>query len=88
MNKLKKMSNVVGIVTLILVFNVIAFVPITSAALANIYCESCQVTAHQVGLMSALMMPNMICNIIIYFVKSKEFKKLLPKVCRNNQVNP
>ena len=88
LNKLKKTSNVVGIVTLILIFNLIAFVPITTAGLLHIYCESCQVSAELAGKLSAFLMPNMICNIIIYFVKSKEFKKLLPKVCKSNQVNP
>ena len=86
--KLKKTSKIVGMVGLILLFTLIGWVPVTTMALLFYYCESCHITAEQVGLMTAFLLPNMISNVIIYFVKTKEFKRLLPKVCNRSQVNP
>ena len=88
LNKLKKTSSIVGIVTVILIFTLIAWVPVTTSALLYMYCESCDISPKQVGMMNCFIMPNMISNVIIYFVKSREFKKLLPKVCKRHQVNP
>ena len=88
LNKLKKMSSVVGIVTVILIFTLIAYVPISTAALLYMYCDSCEITQQHMALMSVFIIPNMISNVIIYFLKSGEFNKLLPKVCKRHQVNP
>ena len=88
LNRLKKNASIVGIVTLILIFALIAWVPITISALILMYCPTCNITAEQVGMMAGFNVPYMVSNVIIYFVKSKEFNKLLPKVCKRQQVHP
>ena len=89
-DRLNNTSKIVWIVSAITVLCIIAYLPTSILSLILRLCPSCGVTANHVRLSIFCLVPNMIGNIIIYFIKSKEFKKVFKTLCkcRSNQVHP
>ena len=90
LNRLKNTSKIVWIVSAIAVLCIIAWLPTSILSLLLRLCPSCGVTGKHFRLSGFGLVPNMIGNIVIYFVKSKEFKKVFKTLCkcRSNQVHP
>ena len=90
LDRLNNTSRIVGIVSTITVLCLIAWIPVSVLVLLQIFCPSCGITVTHYRLSRICFLPNLIGNIVIYFVKSREFKKVLKIMCkcRANQVSP
>ena len=90
LDRLNNTSRIVWIVSVIAVLCIIAWLPNSILLLLITYCPSCGVKTLHVRIASLGFVPNMIGNIIIYFIKSRELKKVFKILCkcRSNQVHP
>ena len=90
LDRLNNMSKIVAIVSTIAVLCCIAWIPTSILILLRFFCPTCGITVTQMRMSRVCFLPNLIGNIVIYFVKSKEFKKVFKTMCkcRTNQVSP
>ena len=90
LQRLNNTSKIVWIVSAIAVLCLIAWLPTSILVLLARFCPSCGDTAKYIPITTLGVLPNMIGNIAIYFVKSREFKKVFKALCkcRANQVHP
>ena len=85
--RLDSMSKTVVIVSIITVLILIAWLPVIILFPIAKFGGLKETDATTIA--SVCFLPNMIGNVVIYFLKSKEFKKVICVICKcNNQVNP
>ena len=88
LKKLKERSKVVAMITIIVVLNTVALLPVTIIGMLHIFSESCGISQRQVALSSVSSIPSLVGNVIVYFLKSKEFKKVLRAMCNWHRTQP
>ena len=86
LKKLKERSKVVTMITIIVVLNTVALLPVSIVGMLHIFCESCGISQGHVALSAVSCLLSLFGNIVVYFLKSREFKKVLRAMCNRHGV--
>ena len=87
--RLDALSKTVVIVSIITGLTLIAWLPTLILFPISQFCTHCGIKKiHVAAIGSVCFLPNLLGNVVIYFIKSKEFKKVICTICKSNQVNP